>query len=150
MTLPSLAFSSSVGSRSGSVTPKSAREGPMPRMTMRLFALPSTMKPVMSTLSPVSTRIRVEILARCDSDLGVAVGVAVALGATVAVGVAVAVALAVAVGVALGVAVAVAVAVGVAVGIAVAVALGVGVGVGPPQGRSHLAAFTISVPHCPL
>src|SRR5438045_8145175 len=150
MTLPSLAFSSSVGSRSGSVTPKSASEGPMPRMIMRLFALPSTMKPVMSTLSPVSTRIRVEILARCDSDLGVAVGVAVALGVVDAVGLAVAVG--VAGGVVVAVAVAVAVAVGVAVGVAVAVAvaLGVGVGVGPPQGRSHLAAFTISVPHSPL
>src|SRR6476469_6765413 len=69
------------------------------------------MNPPMTTLSPTSTRARVERLrALVGGAVGVAVGVAVA--------------------VAVGVAVAVAVAVGVAVGVGVAVAVAVGVGVG--------------------
>jgi hypothetical protein len=115
------------------------------------------MNPPIITLSPVSTRSRVEMFsARAGVDdgvalgvevgvavaagvvaVGVAVGVAVAagvvaVGVTVAVGVAVGVAVAagvVAVGVAVGVTVAVGVAVAVAVGVAVAVAVGVAVAV---------------------
>src|SRR3954469_4853863 len=106
------------------------------------------MNPAMRTLSPASTRIRVEIFARRESAVGVALGVTrgVAVGVAVAAGVAVAVA----VGVALGVAVAVAVPVGVAAGVAVAVAVGEGGGVGGGHGRSHLPAFTISLPQSPL
>src|SRR6478672_6279151 len=83
-------YSSSVGSRSGLGTPNVASEGPMPRMMMRLSALPSMMKPAMRTLSPASTRMRVEMFAKCELDLGVALGVAA--GVAVAIGVAVAVA----------------------------------------------------------
>src|SRR2546421_7308737 len=82
------------------------------------------MKPAMRTLSPASTRMRVEMFARCEFGVGVAMGVAVGLAVAVAVGVAVAAAVADAVGVA----VAVAVAVGVAVAIGVAVGVGEGCG----------------------
>ena len=73
-------------------------------------------------------------------------GVVLGVGLTVAVGVAVAVG----VGVGDTVGVAVALGVEVAVGVAVAVGVGVGVGVGvPPQGSSHLPAFTTTRPHAP-
>src|SRR5215212_2588835 len=120
MSAPSPPFSSRVGSRSGSAIPKAASEGPIPRRRMRLFPLPSTMKPAMRTLSPASTRIRVEMLARWQSGVGVAEGVAAGVTAALGFGDAVAVAAGGAV------AVAVAVAPGVAVAVAVGVALGVG------------------------
>src|SRR5687768_17404837 len=125
---PLPAFSSSVGSWSGSGIPNVASEGPIPRMRMRLLLLPSTIKPAMSTLSPDSTRIRVEIFAKCE--VGVGVGVAAGVVSGVAVGVAVAAGVAVAVGVAVVVGVAVGVAGGVAIGVAVGVAVAVAVGVG--------------------
>src|SRR5437773_2430342 len=82
--------------------------------------VPVIMNPPMRTLSPVSTRRRVEIFPRMLAD-GVPVGVA--LGVVVAEGVAVGL------GVVVGVGEGVGAIVGVAVG--VAVALGEGVGVGP-------------------
>src|SRR2546423_6489099 len=122
MSVPSLPLNSKVGSWSGSATPKTAREGPIPRMIMRLASLPSIMKPAISTLSPASTRKRVEILARCELDVGVAVGVGEGIGVAVAIGVAVGVAAGLAVGV--GLAVALGVAIGVELGTAVAVRVG--------------------------
>src|SRR5207248_2340698 len=129
-------------------SPALARDGPMPRRTTDFDVFPRMMKPPIMTLSPVSTRNRVEMFnAWAGVEVGVVVGVAEAIGVTVgdavavavgdAVAVAVGVAVAVAVGVAVAVAVgvAVAVAVGVAVGVAVAVAVAVGVGVGVPAPR---------------
>src|SRR5688500_11016582 len=120
------------------------------------------MKPVMSTLSPASTRMRVEMLARCESgvglgggvglivgigvEIGVAVGVAVAAGVAVGDGATVGVAIGVAVAVAAGVAVAVAVAVGVGVAVAVAVGVGVGVGLGFGVGAGVGVACTSTAP----
>jgi hypothetical protein len=76
-------------------------------MVTGLEAFPVIMNPAIMTLSPVSTRSRVEMLsAWAELTAGVGVGVAVAVG--------------VAVGVALGV----------AVGVAVGVVVGVGVGAG--------------------
>jgi hypothetical protein len=75
------------------------------------------MKPPIITLSPVSTRKRVEIFkAWAGVGVGVAVGEAVGLAVGVAVGVAV----------------------GLAVGVAVGVGLGVGVGVIPTTVRTKL------------
>src|SRR3954464_510911 len=121
----------------------------MPRMMSLLVSFPSTIKPAMRTLSPDSTRIRVEMFASCDSIAGVAVGVAG--GVAVAVGVAngVAVEVGVGIGVAEGPRVAVGVAVAVAVAVAVGVAVGFGVGVAR-HGCSHLPAFTINLPQSPV
>src|SRR5437764_5134421 len=83
-------------------TPALTRDGPTPRKTTGFDAFPVMINPPIMTLSPTSTRRRVEMFNACA---GVVVGVAVGL----AVGVAVAVGLAVAVAVAVGVAVAVAV-----------------------------------------
>src|SRR5256885_6612681 len=92
MAVPPPAFNSRVGSGSGSAIPKLASEGPMPRTRMRLLASPWTMKPAMRTLSPASTRMRVEIFAKCELEDGVAVGVEAGVAVAVAAGVAVAVA----------------------------------------------------------
>src|SRR5882724_11615283 len=86
---------------------KLVSEGPRPRSTTGLEALPRIIKPPIMTLSHTSTRRRVEMF---NAWAGVVVGVAV--GVDVGVGLAVAVALAVGVGVAVAVAVAVAVGVG--------------------------------------
>src|SRR5688500_18625129 len=96
------------------------------------------MKPAMSTLSPDSTRMRVEIFA--SRELGVAGGVGVAVGGAVAVGVALAAGVAVAAGVAMGVAAGV----GVAVAPGVAVAVGPGVGVGEGCGVVATKTFASS------
>src|SRR5262249_601524 len=99
--------SSKVGSARKSGTPAAPSDGPIPRKATGLGPLPVIMNPPINTLSPVSTRIRVEIFnARPGDPLGVTVGVA------------------------LGVDVAVAVAVGVALGVTVGLAGGEGVGVG--------------------
>src|SRR4051812_47452865 len=76
----------------------------MPRMTRCLAVFPATMKPPIPTLSPVSTRMRVDRLIACAPGVavGVAVAVAVALAVAVAVGVGLAVAVALAVGLAVG------------------------------------------------
>src|SRR4051812_4558767 len=55
------------------------REVPIPRMITFFGCVPVMMKPPMRTLSPVSTRKRVEMLARVVTE-GVAVGVADAAG----------------------------------------------------------------------
>src|SRR2546429_9895694 len=68
----------------------------MPRNTTGLFALPVMMKPPIITLSPMSTRKRVEMF-NAWAGVGVGVGVGVAVG--VVVGVAVGVAVGVGVGV---------------------------------------------------
>src|SRR5256885_1485440 len=74
-------------------------DGPI-ACTMTFFGcVPVIMKPPIRTLSPVSTRSRVEMLARVVEG---AIGVAVGLAVGVAVGVAVAVAVAVGVGVGVG------------------------------------------------
>src|ERR1044072_8963856 len=128
----------------------------MPRIISRLSELPSTMKPAMSTSSAAATRIRVEIFARCELDVGVAVGELEGVAVTVGSGDAVAVGTGVAVGVGVPTGVAVAVVVGVAVGLAVgvevgvAVGVGVGAGAGTRQGWSQRAAFTITLPQSPL
>src|SRR4051812_17793142 len=67
------------------------REVPIPRMITFFGCVPVIMKPPMRTLSPVSTRRRVEMLARVVTD-GVAVGLADATGVGVGRGVEVAVA----------------------------------------------------------
>src|SRR2546423_4791999 len=125
---PLLPRSSRTGSRSRSLSPACAREGPMPRRNSFLGVLPVMIKPPIMTLSPVPTRRRVEMF-KAWAGVDVAVGVAVGVAVAVAVGVAVAVAVGVAVAVAVGVAVAVAVAVGATVAVAVAVAVAVGVAV---------------------
>ena len=131
VTKPAGPCSSSIGSASALGTPKPVREGPMARISTCLETLPVTMKPPMPTLSPVSTRIRVERLTVWAGGVGVGVNATVAVAVDVAVmvavgvDVAVAVAVTVAVAVAVGVNVAVAVAVAVAVVVTVAVAVGV-------------------------
>src|SRR5256885_17046035 len=85
------------------------------------------MNPAMRTLSPASTRMRVEMLASCEP--GEEVGVGVGLGFGVAVGIGVEVAVGVGLGLEVGAGVAVGVAVAVAVGIGLGLGLGVGVGV---------------------
>src|ERR1700731_3191896 len=72
-------------------------DGPSPRTTTFLEALPVMIKPPITTLSPVSTRARVDMF-RASVGGGVAVGVAVGVPVAVAVGVAVAVAVGVGVG----------------------------------------------------
>ena len=104
---------------------ESASDGPIPRKTTGLDSLPVMIKPPIITLSPISTRSRVEIF-KFWAGVPVGVAVAVAVGVAVAVAVGVDVAVAEAVGVA--VAVAIGVQVAVAVGVAVAVAVAVGVG----------------------
>ena len=97
-------------------------DGPIARTIIFFGCVPVTMKPPISTLSPVSTRKRVEMFPRIAGEaLGVAVGIAVDVGVTVGVRL----------GVGLGVAVGVGVDVGLGVAVAVAVGVGVGVGVGP-------------------
>src|SRR2546430_6450182 len=79
--------------------PPNGNDGPI-ACTMTFFGcVPVIMKPPIRTLSPVSTRSRVEMLARVVEG---AIGVAVGLAVGVAVGVAVAVAVAVGVGVGVG------------------------------------------------
>src|SRR2546423_8117460 len=109
--------------------PNEPRDGPIPRIINFLLVLPSTMNPAIRTLSPVSTRIRVEMLARCEPEIGVGLGVEVGVAFGVDVGEAAGVGVEVEPGVGVGVDEAP----GVAVGVAVApwVAVGVGVGVGP-------------------
>src|SRR5205807_1704314 len=98
--LPAAARNSSTGSNSRSLSPKEASEGPRPRSTTDFGAFPVIIKPPIMTLSPRSTRNRVEIFNDCaGAGVDVAVGVAVAVAVAVAVGVAVAVAVGVAVGV---------------------------------------------------
>src|SRR5436305_15119152 len=60
-------------------------DGPIPRNTTGLFAFPVMMKPPIMTLSPRSTRRRVEMF-KAWAGVGVGVGVGVALGAGGAVG----------------------------------------------------------------
>src|SRR2546423_3367782 len=72
-------------------TPALTREGPRPRSTTGLDAFPRMIKPPIITLSPVSTRKRVEIFrawagVTVGEAVGVAVGVAVAVGVGVGVG----------------------------------------------------------------
>ena len=124
--------SSITGSASGSGTPKAAKEGPIPRRSTVLGAVPVIMNPPMPTLASVSTRRRVERLTGCAA----AVGLGVMLGVGVVVGVGVGVSTGT---VAVGVAVNVAVGVGPGT-VAVAVAVAVGVGDGDPQAaRARLA-----------
>src|SRR5947207_910660 len=135
------------GSASGLGTPKLANEGPIPRRSTCLGALPVMMNPPMATLLPVRTRMRVERLRACAG--GAALGLGVGVGASVAV--AVAVAVAVGEGVqkgghpSLGVGVGVC-GVGVAVGVGVpGVTDALGVGVAPPHGPLSLN-WNVSIP----
>src|ERR1700740_2433435 len=104
-------------SRTGSASASGKNDesvGPIARTIIFFGCVPVTMKPPINTLSPVSTRKRVEMFPRIAGeapgvDVGVAVAVSVAVGLGVGVGVGVAVVL----------------------GVAVAVAVGVGVGVAP-------------------
>jgi hypothetical protein len=103
--------------------------------------VPVTIKPPISTLSPVCTGKRVEMLANV---VGLGVGIGVGVGVAVAVGVGV--------GFDVGVAVAVGVDVGVDVGVAVAVGVGVG---GVPAGSNEatvtvLPSITAAVPDLKL
>src|ERR1044071_781935 len=87
---PLLLRRSRVGSSSGPVMSNAARDGPIPRATMFLVALPEMINPAIRTLLPVSTRIRVAIFRACGVagvGVGVAVGVGVGLGVAVAVAV---------------------------------------------------------------
>src|SRR2546423_11595875 len=102
--------------------PKAPRDGPMPRMSSLLLVLPSTMNPAMRTLSPASTRMRVEMLARCEPGMGVGVGVAFGVEVGEAIGV--------------GVELEAGVGVGVEPGGGVGVAPGVDVGVGVADRKS--------------
>ena len=95
------------------------------------------MNPPIKTLSPVSTRRRVEMFPKVP---GVSVGVAEGGGVGVAVGVGVAAGVGVGVGVGTGVGVGVAGGVGVTIGVAVAV--GDGVGVGPVELIVKPVSFT--------
>src|SRR5688572_7544702 len=78
-------------SRNGSVstvaagTFELASEGPRPRTTTGLLAFPVMMNPPINTLSPISTRRRVEIL-RAWAGVGVGVGLGVGVGVGVGVG----------------------------------------------------------------
>jgi hypothetical protein len=94
--------------------------------------VPVTIRPPISTLSPVCTSKRVEMLANV-----------VGLGVGIGVGAGVAVAVAVAVGMGVGVDVGVVVAVGVGVGVDVGVAVAVGVGVGGVPAGSNEATVTV-------
>src|SRR5438876_6466945 len=89
VTNPGGPCSSKMGSASGLGTPKLAKEGPMPRRTTRLGALPVMMNPPMATLLPVRTRMRVERLRACAGGAGLGLGVGVGAGVAVAVAVAV-------------------------------------------------------------
>src|SRR4051812_40596235 len=71
-------------------------DGPIARMITFFGCVPVTMKPPMRTLSPVSTRNRVEILP--STVFGVAVGVALGVAVAVAVGLGVGVGVGVGVG----------------------------------------------------
>ena len=104
--------------------PNAPRDGPIPRMSSLLLVLPSTMNPAMRTLSPASTRMRVEMLARCEPGTGVGVGVEPGVGFGVDVGDATGV------GVELEAGVGVGVEPGGGVGVAPGVGVGIGVGVG--------------------
>src|SRR5213079_1197288 len=94
--------SSRIGSASTSLMPELTSDGPMPRTATSLGALPVMMNPPIITLSPISTRIRVEILSAWDGE-GVGVSVGVGVGVDVGVEVAIGVAVAVGVGVDVGV-----------------------------------------------
>src|SRR6476620_9141376 len=78
--------SASVGSASLSA---SGSDVPIPRTITFFGWVPVIIKPPIRTLSPVSTRRRVEILARVVTGAGEAVAVAVGVGIAVPVGVAV-------------------------------------------------------------
>ena len=119
VTNPDGPCSSIVGSASGFGTPKFPNDGPIPRTSTCLGALPVTMNPPIPTWSPVRINIRVDRLSACAAAgaLGVGVGVGLITGVPVEVAVAVAVAVGVATGVPVEVAVAVAVAVGVGLGV---------------------------------
>src|ERR1043166_475599 len=108
-------------------TPEKASDGPMARTITLLGCVPVTMKPPIRTLSPVSTRRRVEMLPKVGGA-GVAEGLAV--GVDVGVGVMLGVVVGVAVGVGVGVCVGVGVGVGVGLGGVGVGVVGVGVGVG--------------------
>src|SRR5205823_5123494 len=110
--------SSRVGLARTSVMPKAVSDGPIPRTATFLGAFPVIINPAISTLSPVSTRSRVEMFS-ANAGEGVGVGVSVGVGAGVVTG-----------GVGVGVA---GVRDGVGVGVA-GVTEGVGVGVGVPDG----------------
>src|SRR3954463_8623629 len=72
-----------------------ANDGPIPRMITGLEAFPVMINPAIITLSPVSTRNRVEMFNACAAGVTVGVGVGDAVGVAdgVAVGVALGVAL---------------------------------------------------------
>src|ERR1700686_266994 len=96
-------------------------DGPRPRSTTGLFAFPVMMKPPIMTLSPTSTRRRVEMFnAWAGVGEGVGVGVAVGVGVGVAVGG--------------------------GVGVGVGVAVGVGVGVGVPLVSTIVTVVVCGVP----
>src|SRR2546423_4624910 len=107
--------------------PNAPRDGPIPRMSSLLLVLPSTMNPAMRTLSPASTRIRVEMLARCEPGMGDGVGLAVGVAFGVELGEAPGVGVEVEPGVGVGVEEGATVGPGVDVGTGVALAEGVGV-----------------------
>src|SRR5947209_11795606 len=73
-------------SRTGSARlPATGKEGPIARTITFFCCVPVTIKPPINTLSPVSTRRRVEILASRVDDAGG--GVAGAVGVELTVGV---------------------------------------------------------------
>src|SRR5437870_13194684 len=78
VTNPGGPCSSKMGSASGLGTPKLANEGPIPRRTTRLGALPVMINPPMATLL-----LRVERLRACAGGAGLGLGLGV--GASVAV-----------------------------------------------------------------
>src|SRR5438105_15963183 len=125
--LPLPSCSSKIGLASASAIPEAASEGPIARMMTFFGSEPVMMNPPIKTLSPPSTRRRVEMLSNfpkpgVEVGPGVGVGVAVGVGAGVAAGVGV--------GVTVGVGVGVGVGLGVPVGEGVGVGVGVGVAVG--------------------
>src|SRR5947207_1911616 len=103
---------------------KGEREGPIARTITFFACVPVIMNPPIRTLSPVSTRKRVEMFPKV-----VGVGVGDAAGVGVGVGVAAGVRVGVGVGEPTGVAVGVGVALAVGVGVGVVVGVGVGASV---------------------
>src|ERR1044072_9270868 len=77
---PPTAKSCSVGSSIKSFRPDPAREGPTPRTITRLGVFPVIIKPPTITPSPLSTRMRVEMLTGCEVGVPLGLGDGLVLG----------------------------------------------------------------------
>lgn len=131
------------GSDSGSEIPKLPNDGPIPRNSTVLGAVPVMINPPIPTLASGKTRIRVERFSGWAA--GVAVGVVEGVGVGVIAGVGVGVPPIVAVAVAVVVTVAVGVAVAAAVAVAVAVTVALGEGNSDAVGVAPMVAVAVTV-----